>query len=611
MSLKPRKPNQEKKRFSAYDLEWYPGIMKFRMCGVYDQERGYRYYASMISFLLEELTPENYGRVFYAHNGGKSDMHFVLDTLIQSGLASDKFIIEAAFNGSSAFLVQIRERENSKNCWIFADTLFLLRSSLKNIGKWLGYEKMELDDFATEDFNLLRLYNERDCMVLYRAVEELEAELHEMGGEFKTTLASSAMALFQTKYLKQILPTDKATNDITRKAYYASRVEVLTRTCDKGLYADVNSSFPWSMRQTLPGKFLGSTKSLSRKPRGAVCYIAEATVKVKECYLPPLPYRDTQDRILFPTGTWTSSFVDVDLQLLEEEGHEILEIHSVDWFEGFTALKDYVDDLYERKSTSTGFKREVYKLLLNSLYGKFAEGELKKKLLIHPDDVSCPHKIKHVDEPCMDMIRPGFWMRSDYKMLPHVHVPISAAVTAHSRALLYRYMKKPLDRGGKVYYTDTDSIVYSTPCDHTPKHGDGLVPNRYMKNALTPSWQVCMWDALPTGEEVGELKMEYALEDGIFAAPKLYMMEAGGKIVVRSKGFSRMDGTDFLKLCAGETIILGRMSGLKENIRSGDTTPREIKVPKVARFRQTKRANLGTSGETRPWTVEEILKSEE
>ena len=84
--------------------------MKFRMCGVYDEEEGYRCYASMSDFLASELTPDKYGHTFYAHNGGKSDMHFVLHELVGSGLANERYEIEASFNGSSAFLVMISER---------------------------------------------------------------------------------------------------------------------------------------------------------------------------------------------------------------------------------------------------------------------------------------------------------------------------------------------------------------------------------------------------------------------------------------------------------------------------------------------------------------------
>lgn len=582
MTLVPRPPRQSRKRFSTFDLEWWPGTMKFRICGVYDERKGYRHYSSISSFLERELIPENYGTTFFAHNGGKSDMHFIFDELSRSGLAQHRFEVEAAFNGASAFLVTLAERDEPKKKFTFSDTLFLLKARLKKIGEWLGYPKGEMD-FNDENvsFAELRMYNERDCELLYKAVAQLEAELFSMGGEFKATLASSAMALFTTRYLKQVLPTDHATNLYSRKAYYASRVEVFTRQCEEAKYVDVNSSFPWSMKKTLPGRYIRTTRTMREKPKGAKCYIADATVSVKDCYLPPLPLRDGEERILFPVGTWRASFTDVDLRLCESEGHEIVAIHSVDWFEGFSALSDYVDDIYEKKATSTGFKREVYKLLLNALYGKFAEGDTKRKLLFFPLRNECPHKVKHEGNSCIEMIAPGIYTREDYKPLQHVHVPISAAVTAWSRALLYGYMKRvPFEHGGRLYYSDTDSIVYSDPAGG-PKAD------------------------MPLGDEVGLLKLEYEVKEGSFAAPKLYMIEAGGKIVVRSKGFSALDGTAYKQLCAGEFVTVRRMSSIKENVRSGDMSPREICVPKQARFLKTKRADL-PGGETRPWNVTEL-----
>jgi hypothetical protein len=579
MSLVPRPPKQEHKRFITFDLEWWPKTMKFRICGVYDKKRGYRHYSSMSSFLDNELTPENYGVTFFAHNGGKSDMHFVFDELSRSGLAQYRFDVEAAFNGASAFLVTLAEKDAPKQKFTFADTLFLLKSSLKKIGELLGYEKGEFD-FESDNFAEMRAYNQRDCEVLYKAVEQLEAELFAMGGEFKTTLASSAMALFTTRYLKQVLPTDRATNLYARKSYYASRVEVFTRECQKAKYVDVNSSFPWSMKQVLPGRFIKTTRTLREKPLKARCYMADATVRVRECYLPPLPFRDADERILFPTGTWRAPFTDVDLKLCEEQGHEIVTIHSVDWFEGFTALSDYVDDIYEKKANAKGFKRELYKLLLNALYGKFAEGDIKKKMLFYPRKIECPHKVKHAGDSCMEMISPGVYAREDFKPLQHVHVPISAAVTAHSRALLYSYMSRvPFDEGGRLFYVDTDSVVYSDPLGREVE--------------------------MPMGDEVGMLKLEYEIDGGIFAAPKLYMLETPGKIVVRSKGFSALDGTSFKQLCRGEFVTVRRMQSIKENVRSGNMTPKEVYVPKQARFLKTKRADL-PGGETRPWTVEEI-----
>jgi hypothetical protein len=602
MTLAPRKPIQTPKVFSTYDLEWHPETQKFRMAGVFDGTN-YRCYASMSEFLTAELVPENFGRIFFAHNGGKSDLHFILHELLATGLcsANGMFEMDCSFNGSSAFLCHLRMRDNPKNSFTFADTLFLLKASLKKIGEWIGMSKGEVA-FDTDNWNELRDYNELDCRVLHKAVTDLERELFEMGGEIKLTLASSAMALFQTHYLQSPLVTLSSVNDLARHSYYASRVEVFTRTCDRALYYDVNSSFPWSMTQSLPGKFLGQRTQMMTKPQGARHFMVEATIKIKDCYLPPVPYRDADNRILFPTGQWRGWFTDIDLHLLEKEGHQVVKVHVAYWFEEFRDLTLYVVDLYEKKANAKGFKREVYKLLLNSLYGKFAETEFKQKLLIHPVDISCPHKPEHKDRSCIKALPMlGLYTREDHQELQHVHVPLSAWITSYSRGLLYRC----LSRCKRIYYTDTDSIV----CGE-----DDVFPN------ATEAGQTIGY----VGDDVGQLKLEQVITKGEFAAPKLYMLEAHEpgkkdlpsdwwspdnskkKIVVKSKGFNKLDGTSFQQLVSGEAVTLKRMSGIKENIRKQNTTPRDVRVPKFARFKRTKRADDGNEGETRPWTIREL-----
>lgn len=589
---------------STFDLEWHPENQKFRMAGIYDG-KDYRCYATMAEFLTKELVPENFGRIFFAHNGGKSDMHFVLEELLETGLCSSggTFEMDCIFNGSSAFLCHLRMRDNPKQCFTFADSLFLFKSSLKKIGEMIGMSKGEVSDFATDNWNELRDYNELDCRVLYKALKDLERELFEMGGELKLTLASSAMALFQTVYLGGEIETLASVNDLTRKSYYASRVEVFTRECERARYYDVNSSFPWSMQQSLPGKFLGRRNDLLRKPPGGRRYIADVSVHIKDCYLPPAPFRDADDRILFPTGKWRANFTDVDLRLLESEGHTIEKLHSVDWFDEFLDLGRYVADIYDKKAKSTGFKREVYKMLLNALYGKFAETETKQKLVIHPVNLDCPHKPQHAGRECWTALpMPGLYTREDKLHLNHVHVPISAFVTAYSRGLLFRCLK----RCERIYYCDTDSVV----CGENDIFPDATSPDQIVGF---------------TGEDVGQMKMEYAISKGHFAAPKLYMLDAvepkagmkdfwgpkareSNKIVVKSKGFSRLDGTSYLQLVAGEAVTLKRMSGIKENVRKMSMSPRDVRIAKYARFKRTKRADDPNAGphETRPWTVSEL-----
>jgi hypothetical protein len=165
----------------------------------------------------------------------------------------------------------------------------------------------------------------------------------------------------------------------------------------------------------------------------------------------------------------------------------------------------------------------------------------------------------------------------------------SAPGTALSRKLLFDYLKICQ----RIVYSDTDSIVCGVD--------DG------------PAMDVHL------GEDVGKLKLEYILRDSHFAAAKLYMMDAaemgknatsqtrfdGSKIVVKSKGYSKLDGVGYKSLCAGEAVTLHRMVGMKENLRKGVTNPTETMVAKYARFLKTKRADTG-NGETRPWTIREI-----
>src|SRR5262245_43269678 len=135
MTLKKRLQPPQREQFIVYDGEWVPSEKtnaktpyRLRMMGVYDEKAGYRHYTHMRAFLDKELVPANAGKIFFAHSGGKSDFQFVLEELIRSKLANDRFLVEAAFNGSSAFLVTITDRLDSKTRWTFADSLFLLRT---------------------------------------------------------------------------------------------------------------------------------------------------------------------------------------------------------------------------------------------------------------------------------------------------------------------------------------------------------------------------------------------------------------------------------------------------------------------------------------------------
>lgn len=165
--------------------------------------------------------------------------------------------------------------------------------------------------------------------------------------------------------------------------------------------------------------------------------------------------------------------------------------------------------------------------------------------------------------------------------VPHEHVPIGVQVTALSRALLYRGMLPCSD----LYYCDTDSIFTTS--------------------------------TLPSSDELGAFKHEYTAEEGYFAAPKFYRVtlkeknEDGSTLLVdkvKAKGFSYLTRRDFDALVAGESVTYDRMVRIRENLRrGGETKPRETPITKSLRLKEKPKRCLLPSGQTRPWTYDEIV----
>lgn len=596
MSLAPVTSARKIRSFTVYDLEWVPGTLEVRLVGVFDGER-YRCYSSVRDFILDQFTHANRGRWFYAHAGGLADAQFILHDLLTT-LKGHGFQVEAAFSGSAAIIISV---SRGKHTWHLVDSYWLLRDKLSKIAKWIGMEKggggfeeetkdpdeegiseyeyskrieARRDWYATTPFANLKRYNERDCFILWEAIHQTQLMILEEGGQLQFTLASTGMNLFRRKHLKSTIDTSEGINNIAREAYTASRVENIQAHIDDGFYYDVNSSFPYSMTFPQPGNYLGLTNTIPDDDM----YLARVKVTVRDCFLPPLPLR-MKNRLFFPTGTWEGVYNGVDLQLLEAQGGRIEKVYEVHRFEPFDDLKHYVTEFYEKKSNAKStFERIFYKLVLNTIYGKFAESPNKQSMMFDP---------KVIDRDTMQMLMPGVWLAEKIVPVPHVHVPISAHITSLSRKILFDLMSSCQE----VHYCDTDG--FSTT------------------------------EILTTDEKkLGALKLEKVItkEQGgaDYIAAKLYRMNGQ---VFKGKGFTRLSANRFAQILEGEAIDVERMTRIKELYKKGLSKPEEIKTTKTMRFRAMnshaftlngknkcslpKRAQY-PDGTSRPWQVEEL-----
>ena len=110
-----------------------------------------------------------------------------------------------------------------------------------------------------------------------------------------------------------------------------------------------------------------------------------------------------------------------------------------------------------------------------------------------------------------------------------VSISTAAATLAYARIHMAKIMLYILSKGGKLYYTDTDSIV---------------------TDLKLPEFMV-------DSKEIGKLKLEHIITEGYFIADKTYAFKTtNGLIVKKAKGVdsSSLAYSDYRKMYYLETI---------------------------------------------------------
>lgn len=194
-------------------------------------------------------------------------------------------------------------------------------------------------------------------------------------------------------------------------------------------------------------------------------------------------YRDTKG-VLHDTAV-TLTLTMTDFELLKEH-YNLVDFEILDgcYFEARTGLFDeYIDKWKEVKIKSKGAMRQLAKLFLNNLYGKFASS----------DDSSFKKAFEREDGVI------GFvGIEAHDKKVGYI--PIGSAITSYARNFTIRAAQKNyhgLDKAGFIY-ADTDSIH----CDLPPDKIEGI--KVHDKN-------FCCW------------KLESCWDTAIFARQKTYI----------------------------------------------------------------------------------------
>ena len=393
----------QKRTIAVFDIERHPKEDYVTLLGFYDGKE-YQGLRHIEDFFDEALREERSGTWYFAHLAGMADSQFFLEHLMKR---SAEYVIEAAFKGASATAIRVSKGESS---WLFLDSYQTFPERLSMLGVAVGLDVVANDQcpnfpacghddltapLPPDPFGLrmkeemrtlrgkerpwnvcmfsaplavLREHNERNCLILYKALTMFEESVLDLGGELQPSIQETSMDLYRRLYLLEAIFMSAEVNAFARKAYASPRTEVYkVGIGTSARYYDLNSAIISAMTWPCPGN--ARVMVDGKLPPLDTLFIAECDVFVPDtCYVGPLPYF-SDGRTYYPTGRWKGTFTSVDLARLLKRGGTIEKTYRSMEFEAQTSLRDFAMDLFsKRKAASTAFGKLAYKRLLNGLY---------------------------------------------------------------------------------------------------------------------------------------------------------------------------------------------------------------------------------------------------
>lgn len=394
-------------------------------------------------------------------------------------------MVTLTYRGSAGLL-----RGNWRDSRIqFYDTLRHWPMSVEQMGRYINLPK--LDRLGTKGLRSEIIYCQRDTEIVWRFVRHMLARYDDMGLRLRSTLPSMALQLFEQQFYMAPWPVvEKPERDFFRRGYYGGRVEVYHFGPIKGPvhHYDVNSLFPSVMKEMrypdVAGGFIRTTT-----PNWSREGMAEVTITVPETRYPPLPVRGG-DELVYPYGTLQGVWAYPELRAALDRGCRILKVDAAIEYDALRRgqpFSKYIDFCYAQRRAATHALDSVFwKLMMNSLYGKFGQGE---GLIVIAQDKEMTF---------------GSAARQ-------ANVIWAAYVTSHARVRLLEFLESTT----ACYYTDTDSL-------------------------FTP-------DVLPVSGELGKLKWEGTASQAQFYGNKLYLLWDYDIECAQCKGTGKVDGTNCTK----------------------------------------------------------------
>ena len=407
----------------------------------------------------------------------------------------------------------------------FIDSLKIINQSVESMPKTFKIEenKLEIDSNASREKGHIltgeeESYIKNDVVIVAKAL----SYLFNMGLT-KMTAGSNALSEYKeitrlNRFRSLYKPLNYEIDKDIRRAYrggftYLNPV-YKNKEVKEGEVLDVNSLYPSVMyKEMLPFGEPFFYEGEYQEDKVYPLYIQRLTCsfKIKEGRIPTIQIKHSRfvdNEYLTDSGEEpvALTLTSVDLKLFLEQ-YDVWDLHYESGWK-FKAMRglftDYIDKWIKVKNEATlsGNKgiRQVAKIMLNSLYGKFATS------------LDVQGKIPYLDG---DIVK---YKLGEKTTKDGVYLPMGAFITAYARDKTIRTSQSIKDYSSKKYgvdmycYSDTDSI-------HT------ILPIEELK-------QFCEIDDV----ELGKWKHESHFERAKFIRQKTYLEEIDGEIQITCAG---------------------------------------------------------------------------
>jgi hypothetical protein len=389
------------------------------------------------------------------------------------------------------------------------------------------------------------------------------------------TLPSLALAAYRSSYIPLHLAPElkmikgELEREI-RTSYFGGNVEVFINKINKGYLYDINSEYSKAMLEDMPlGDPILSLETDINNIFGFV-YAEIYCPDEQILQVPFIQFRDPLGKFtICPRGKFKRLIFSEEAKYAMKYGYTINVEYCYQFKRGKDLFKDYVIDHFEIKSlTKDPVQYSLSKLFLNALYGRMGMKDLSNTMKIvskkEAENLDKNYNVSvfaqltenkylikfggRINQSVIQLYSKGLESENKNKSYDYskeqlrksglnkpLSVPsavhIAAAIASYARMIINDYKNIP---GNPCIMSDTDSAVLPYP----------------LSNHLV-------------GKDLGKMKLEQVIVEGIFIRKKLYcIINYNNQVIIKASGIdsSRLNYNLFLRLLNGESITIERKS---------------------------------------------------